>query len=412
MKPENEHIEVHEIRGFVASTLAGAMREAEAIRRGTQCRQFLYSLSLSPPETERVPVSIFEDAIDRIEEKLGLAGHSRVIVFHEKRGRRHAHCVWSRINAESMTAVRMSHDRKKLSDISRELYFEHGWKMPEGLIDPELCNPLNFDRHEWFKAKRVGKDPRDIKAVSQQCWASSDSGKAFRYALEQRGYHLAAGDRRDVVAVDIEGQVYAVARWTGLRTRDLVARLNGILGELPSVLEAKERIAGLVQQKLTGFLGGATAEFARAAQTLEARRITMVERHSAARRNLQAEQDAAGIEEAKRRAARFRKGLSGLWDRVTGRHAQLRATNEREAAEQRLRNASQKQSLIDRQLDERQNLQAEIMQERWLHTREITRLHRQIAGDWLPEDAALPSTETKPELAERRRRRGRTFTPM
>lgn len=73
IKPENEHIEVHEMRGFAADTLSGAMHEAQAVRRGTKCRQFLYSLSLSPPETERVPVSVFEDAIERIETKLGLA---------------------------------------------------------------------------------------------------------------------------------------------------------------------------------------------------------------------------------------------------------------------------------------------------------------------------------------------------
>lgn len=55
MKPENDHVEVHEIRGFVADTLPGALREAEAISRGTRCRQFLYSLLLSPPGTESVP---------------------------------------------------------------------------------------------------------------------------------------------------------------------------------------------------------------------------------------------------------------------------------------------------------------------------------------------------------------------
>ena len=213
LKPENEHIEVHEIRGFVAGSLAGALREAEAISRGTQCRKFLYSLSLSPPERENVPVSVFEDAIARIEERLGLVDHPRVVVFHEKQGRRHAHCVWSRINADTMTAVRMSHDRHKLTDISRDLYFEHGWKMPQGLIDPELRNPLNFDRHEWFKARRTGRDPRDIKAAFRQCWSASDSGRAFRHALEQRGYFLAHGDRRAVVAIDLDGEVYSVARW-------------------------------------------------------------------------------------------------------------------------------------------------------------------------------------------------------
>ena len=186
MKPENEHVEVHEIRGFVSGTLAGALREAEAVSRGTKCRRHLYSLSLNPPETESVAIASFETAIDRVEEKLGLAGHPRIVVFHEKQGRRHAHCIWSRINPDTMTAPRLSHDRLKLGDVSRELYIEHGWKMPEGLVNPALRNPLNFTREEWLKAKRSGKDPRDIKAAFQQCWASSDSGRALRQALEAK----------------------------------------------------------------------------------------------------------------------------------------------------------------------------------------------------------------------------------
>lgn len=137
---------------------------------------------MNPPETESVPVKIFEDAIGAIEEKLGLSGQPRVVVFHEKAGRRHAHCVWSRINPETMTAIDQPHFKLKLQDVSRQLYIEHGWKMPNGLIDPALRNPLNFDRHEWFQAKRTGQDPRDIKALFQQCWAASDSGKRCKHA--------------------------------------------------------------------------------------------------------------------------------------------------------------------------------------------------------------------------------------
>lgn len=93
---ENEHVSLHELRGFMADDLKGAFKEADAVSRGTKCRQFLFSLSLSPPEQERVPAEVFEKAIDRIEERLGLEGQPRAIVFHEKEGRRHAHCVWSR----------------------------------------------------------------------------------------------------------------------------------------------------------------------------------------------------------------------------------------------------------------------------------------------------------------------------
>lgn len=341
MKPENEHIEVYEIRGFMADTVMGALREAEAVSRGTKCVQHLYSLSLSPPETADVPVSAFETAIDRIEEKLGLVDHSRVIVFHEKSGRRHAHCVWSRINAETMTAVRLSHDRRKLVDISRQLYMEHGWKMPDGLIDRELRNPLNFDRKEWFQAKRAGRDPRDIKNAFQQCWAASDSGRAFRSTLEVRGYWLAQGDRRAAVAIDLDGNVYAVARWVGLKTRDVVARMNG-LEPLPTVAETQEHISGLVREKMAGFIESATDEFAKATQALEGQRLAMVEQHRNARQQQQAEHDARAVLEARQRAERFRRGLPGLWDRVTGRHATVRKQNETEANASAERDAAEK----------------------------------------------------------------------
>lgn len=409
MKDENEHVEVSEVRGFVSGTLLGALKEAEAISHGTYCRQFLYSLSLSPPETEHVPPAAFKDAIERVETKLGLTGHPRVVVFHEKEGRRHAHCVWSRIDTRTMKAVRMSHDRLKLGDISRELYLQHGWTMPEGLIDPALRNPLNFDRQEWFQAQRAGKDPRDIKAAFKQCWAASDSGKAFRQALEQRGYYLARGDRRDVVAIDVHGQIYAVARWLEVRTKDVNARM-GDPDALPAVADVRRHVAGLVRDKLTGFAGSVWEEFARVAQSLEGRRISMVERHRTERRALQNAHNERRTNELKIRLARFRKGLLGVWDRITGQHARLREQNEREASATIERHAREAQALVELQLKERQELKREVQEARRAHTHEATLLYRQIAerrrqleGEVSREDKADTLSE------ERRRRRGRTF---
>lgn len=108
---DNEHVHIHELRGFIAEDLRGAFAEAEAISRATRARQYLFSLSLNPPSDASVSVKQFEQAIDRIEQRLGLGGQPRAIVFHEKEGRRHAHCVWSRIDAETMTA--RLHDRTR-----------------------------------------------------------------------------------------------------------------------------------------------------------------------------------------------------------------------------------------------------------------------------------------------------------
>lgn len=379
LKPENEHIEIHEIRGFVADNVVDAFKEAQAISRGTKCRKFLFALSLSPPEVENVPIKAFEDAIETIEAKLGLNGQPRVIVFHEKEGRRHAHCVWSRIDADTMTAIDIPHFKLKLQDVARKLYLEHGWKMPDGLLDSALRNPLNFDRKEWFQAKRTGQDPRVIKAFFQQCWAASDSGKAFRQALEQRGYFLARGDRRAVVAVDVNGEVYAVARWANVKSKDVVNRIGDGIAALPSVNEAHERIAGMVREKLRGFVGDAITDFRSAAQAVEAKRLAMVERHRVARRDLQTGQDERWIEETRERSERFRRGVLGLWDRLTGKYAKLRQRNEEETAAAVARDAEEKQGLIERQLGERRQLQREIVNARRLHTHEVTRLYREIS---------------------------------
>ena len=101
---DNDHVEIHELRGFAGETLHEAFKEAQGIAMGTKCRQYLFSLSLNPPETENVPIEAFEAAIEQIEKKLGLTDQPRAIVFHEKEGRRHAHVVWSRIDAQEMKA--------------------------------------------------------------------------------------------------------------------------------------------------------------------------------------------------------------------------------------------------------------------------------------------------------------------
>ncbi len=61
---ENEHVTVHDIRGFVADDLAGALMEAYAVSKGSRCKQFLFSLSLNPPEYADVPLEDFEAAIE------------------------------------------------------------------------------------------------------------------------------------------------------------------------------------------------------------------------------------------------------------------------------------------------------------------------------------------------------------
>src|SRR3546814_11001063 len=74
---ENEHVEVHEVSGFMSDDLMGAMKEAHALSLGTKCKQFLFSVSLNPPVGESVRIEVFEKACEVIEERLGLKGQDR-----------------------------------------------------------------------------------------------------------------------------------------------------------------------------------------------------------------------------------------------------------------------------------------------------------------------------------------------
>ena len=401
---ENDHVELHEVKGFVADDLTGALREAYAISKGTRCEQFLFSVSLSPPEKERVPVEVFETAIDAIEAKLGLDGQPRVIVFHEKNGRRHAHCVWSRIDADRMRAINLPHFKLKLRDLSRSLFIEHGWHMPLGLVNSAERDPRNFTRAEWQQVKRADHDPATLKEAFQDCWAISDSRKAFAQALAARGLYLARGDRRGFVAVDIKGEVYAIARWTGLKTKIVEARL-GDPSDLPSVAETKAKLAELLQGVLGRHLSEADTEHQARMLPLQQKRAILREVQRTRRRDLLEEQTRRAIIEAHQRSARFRKGLIGLWDRITGRHAKIRGENQADIQAADRRDRTERQRLIDVQLEERRTLHVEIKAARHTHANETALIFREICDlDVANHDPAHRSNRDDRDAGPRKRK--------
>lgn len=367
---DNEHIRLHELRGFASDDLCSAFKEAEAISLGTKCRQYLFSLSLSPPEHASVPEDTFERAIDHIEERLGLTGQPRAIVFHEKEGRRHAHCVWSRIDAQTMTARPLPFFKHKLMDVSRELYLDHGWKLPQGFVNAAERNPTNFTLAEWQQANRQGIDPRWLKQTLQACWSGSDNARSFAASLEARGFFLARGDKRSHVVVDHAGEVYSLPRALGLKTKEVRARL-GDGADLPSVEATKKQIGQRMVPAIRRHVEESRAAFRQRSATLGHYKMQMTQLHREARVKLEDKHARERLEETKIRAARLPRGVRSLWDRITGRYQEIRAQNEREAALSNARQAGERQVLIDKQLEQRRVLQKEFKE---LRTRQATQL--------------------------------------
>ncbi|MCW2368835.1 relaxase/mobilization nuclease domain-containing protein [Sphingobium sp. B11D3D] len=375
---ENEHVEIHEVRGFVADDVMGAMKEAYALSRGTKCTKYLFSVSLNPPADESVRAEVFERACDTIEKRLGLEGQPRMIVFHEKEGRRHAHAVWSRIDADSMTARPLPYFKRALNGIAKELYLENGWAMPDGFRDSRLRDPRNFTLDEWQQAKRAGVDPREVKGAIQQAWAMSDNGPAFARALEERGLFLAQGDRRGHVALTIDGDVFAVARMAGLKSKEVTAKL-GDPKEFRSVGDTMRHIGETVAPRLTRYINEAKRIAHNAMKPLTERKEMMKEQHSQERKTLADKQRERHVSEQAERSGRLRKGVAGAWDILTGRYFKTRKRNEMEAAFGIERDRVQRHDLIAAQMKDRQSLQREIEQTRERHARQMLGLYQNAA---------------------------------
>ena len=398
LKEENEHVVVHDLRGFASTDLTSALQESHAISRGTKCKQHLFSLSLNPPKDGNATPEQFVAAVEKAEERLGLEHQPRAIVFHEKRGqdgdiRRHAHAVWCRIDAENMRAVQLSHTHRRLQGVARELYLEHGWTMPRGFVREHESNPRNYTLAEWQQAKRAKKDPDRLKAVFQDSWAVSDTQSAFAHALKERGLILARGDRRGVVAVDRAGEVFAVSRWVGVKTKQVREKIREP-DALPDVAGAQRSAIKLVTDRLREL----QAEQERREQYQKARAAQELARQKAAQAHeaerLKDQQEDRQAKEAQERQGRIRTGLRGLLDRLTGKRKEIEAHNRQDTLLAQRRDEQERARLAQQQADAAKALRDRVHQER----ARIVETKRELKADI----STLQASTTEPNRDQRR----------
>lgn len=349
MKVENDHVQIHQMRGFASDDLQSAFQESYAMSRATRCKQHLFSLSLNPPPEAETSPQLFEETADKVEERLGLKGQPRAIVLHTKNGRTHAHAVWCRIDTDNMKAVQLSFTKRKMQDLSRDLYRDHGWPMPRGFERTEFRDPRNYSLAEWQQAKRAEQDPAKLKAMFQDTWAMSDSKPAFEHALRERGFHLARGDRRGHVAVDYKGEVYPISRWTGVKAKDVRARL-GDIAALPSVDQATQDAKEVITTRLEELQRQQMEQERVKAEQLARQKEQQARAHREHRAKLETQHKAKQAQERAERNARLRKGLAGLLDRITGKRRKTIQLNEVKAKQAIARDASHlKQVALDQE---------------------------------------------------------------
>jgi hypothetical protein len=240
----NESVELVELRGLVSQNVRDAFFEMEAIASGTLCQNYFYIASINTREEERLTPEQWALSVDTLEHQLGLDDQPRFVVQHFKEGRVHQHVVWSRIDADSMTTISDSLTYQKHECAARALEKMFGHEEVRSVLvkDRESLRPERRPKdYEGFRAADSKIDPKDVTRDVTALWRTADSGSAFVAALQEHGYILARGDRRDFCIIDPHGDDHSLARRvSGAKATEIRERLAEVDRDaLPSVADAR-----------------------------------------------------------------------------------------------------------------------------------------------------------------------------
>lgn len=411
MKPENERVEIVEMRGFASDNLRDAFIESFAISKGTRCKQHLFSMSINPPQNAEIGDEDYRHVADLTEDKLGLAGQPRAIVRHWKRDedgvmRAHAHAVWCRIDVGNMKAVALPFHKLKLRDISRDLHIEYGLKLPAGLVNSKHRDPRNFSLAEWQQCKRAKRNVHEVKDDFKDAWAISDSATSFAHALEERGFFLAKG-KRGHVAVDHKGEKFAVSRYVGIKAKDVRAKL-GEADNFPTIEEAQLRAARQVTKRLAELRVEQRQQISKSRNFERTREKRASAKASFEESQLRERQQRQFAFEEEIRRSRLRKGLPGFWDWLTGKKKKTLAQNRLEQFKDREKQRQEQLELRNKQLSVKRLLHEQARLERAKHFEAL----KELRGDMRdlsrsPEPQPEKTTTRKPP-SKRPRRRSRS----
>lgn len=241
----NERVEILQLDS--AGTTEQAFRDWQTYTLATNGRLGLYHANIDPDAKYEMTRDQWWRAVEVLEEELGLQGQPRAVVLHEKHGREHIHVVWARTDMDTMKLRGDGWNYDAHERASLRLEHEFGHEHVPGKHakrdrekQPEFPK-AEVSHHEWQQSERGGIGHVQRRAQVKALFEGSDTGLAFKAALEDAGYVLARGDRRGFVILDDHAKVYSLSdQLPGVRAKDLRAFMVEIdLDRLPSVKEAR-----------------------------------------------------------------------------------------------------------------------------------------------------------------------------
>jgi hypothetical protein len=244
----NDHVELYEVRGlFHDKSIQEALREMHALSKGSRCQKHLFSLSVDPVHGLDHDGKLYDEIFNGLDERFPmLKEQPRLIVFHEKEGRRHAHVVYSRINREGK-AIELGLYKKALTSFSHDLFEKHApEQMPKNLKSwakrqSEQRLKENQTRAELERERRTKQSREAHYQILKEAVTQIDTLDSLKAYLHEKGYHLCNGNR-SLLAYDAHTQEsYALTRATGLKMNELKQRYVGH-ADLPSMDKVKENL--------------------------------------------------------------------------------------------------------------------------------------------------------------------------
>ena len=252
----NERVVVLELQSG-SSDLATTFRDWQTIAEGTRGSKGLYHVNIDPDARYTMTPAQWARAVEVLEKELGLEGQPRAVVLHEKHGREHIHVVWARTDIDTMTmrSDSMNYVAHERASAALELEFGHE-PVPGKHAKRDREKQPEFpkaDMHhdEWQQAERAGISIEERRAQVAALHRASDNGLAFKAALEEAGYVLAQGDRRNFVIVDQHGEIHSLGRQlkgvTAPQLREFMTDVDRAQLPTPANAAALQRAADRVQ---------------------------------------------------------------------------------------------------------------------------------------------------------------------
>lgn len=165
------------------------------------------------------------------------------------------------------------------------------------------------------------------------------------------------GNRRGLVAVDHRGEVFAVSKWVGLKTKEVRAKLADEQN-LPSVDEARIQIAKDMTVRLEMLSQEQKSVFDARKTELEEKRQTLVRQHRDERQKLRETQHSNWQHKQQAWWNNFNIGVRALFDRIMGKRRKIEQRNEQDAWHVKMGQQQERDALVFQQLETRRTLQS------------------------------------------------------